>query len=375
MKRSCRLTMCVWVCSVLLVLPSWCSAKPKPYFPDLPGYKTLVCDLHTHTVFSDGTVWPTERIEEANREGLDAIALSDHIEHQPHSKDIPVNQERPYEIAAPKARQLNVLLIKGAEITKDTPPGHYNAILLDTIAPLDQPDVLDAVKAAAEQKAFVFWNHHTWKGLERGQWQDVQTTMYQNKWLHGMEVANGRTYYPLAHQWCLDKNLTMIGTSDIHGPSIDSVYTPQKHRTLTLVLAKERTTEAIGEALFAGRTLVWHDNRLIGRRPLLEAMYQACVTVLPMYYSRGDTGYFEIINRSFLDIELNRIGRHGPEHIRIPARSRIDVRIALAEIEHPHILSYAVANMLTAPETALTVDIEIALPEPVEPELDGLLTR
>lgn len=94
-----------------------------------------------------------------------------------------------------------------------------------------------------------------------------------------------------------------------------------------------------------------------------------------MYYSRGNTGYFEIINRSFLDIELNRIGQHGPEHIRIPARSRVDVRTALAENERPHILSYAVANMLTAPETPLTVDIEIALPEPVELELDEALTR
>ena len=46
--------------------------------PDLPGYLTLKCDLHIHTVFSDGLVWPTVRVEEAWREGLDAIAITDH---------------------------------------------------------------------------------------------------------------------------------------------------------------------------------------------------------------------------------------------------------------------------------------------------------
>ena len=43
--------------------------------PDLKGYQTLKCDFHIHTVFSDGLVWPTVRVDEAYREGLDAIAV------------------------------------------------------------------------------------------------------------------------------------------------------------------------------------------------------------------------------------------------------------------------------------------------------------
>ena len=46
-------------------------------FPDIPGYKTIVADFHTHTVFSDGLVWPTVRMDEAWREGIDAIAVTD----------------------------------------------------------------------------------------------------------------------------------------------------------------------------------------------------------------------------------------------------------------------------------------------------------
>ena len=37
-----------------------------------------ICDLHTHSVFSDGTWTPTQLIEEAERIGLSAIALTDH---------------------------------------------------------------------------------------------------------------------------------------------------------------------------------------------------------------------------------------------------------------------------------------------------------
>ena len=36
------------------------------------------CDLHTHSTFSDGTFTPTELVEEAERIGLGAIALTDH---------------------------------------------------------------------------------------------------------------------------------------------------------------------------------------------------------------------------------------------------------------------------------------------------------
>ena len=36
------------------------------------------CDLHTHSVFSDGSYTPTELIREAERIGLSAIALTDH---------------------------------------------------------------------------------------------------------------------------------------------------------------------------------------------------------------------------------------------------------------------------------------------------------
>lgn len=37
-----------------------------------------ICDLHTHTIYSDGTFTPTELVKHASEAGLSAIALTDH---------------------------------------------------------------------------------------------------------------------------------------------------------------------------------------------------------------------------------------------------------------------------------------------------------
>ena len=36
------------------------------------------CDLHTHSIYSDGSWTPAQLIDEAERIGLAAIALTDH---------------------------------------------------------------------------------------------------------------------------------------------------------------------------------------------------------------------------------------------------------------------------------------------------------
>src|SRR5574339_7361 len=86
-------------------------------FPDIPGYKTVKCDLHIHTVFSDGSVWPNIRVQEALLDGLDAISLTEHLEYQPHKADIPhPDRNRSYQIALEEAKDHNLIIIKGSEI-------------------------------------------------------------------------------------------------------------------------------------------------------------------------------------------------------------------------------------------------------------------
>ncbi|MEM1319198.1 MAG: PHP domain-containing protein [Bacteroidota bacterium] len=135
----------------------------KIQFPDIEGYKTLKCDLHIHTVFSDGYVWPSIRVEEAVRDGLDAISLTEHIEYQPWKANIShPDRNRSYEIAKKAAKPHGLVVIHGAEITRNMPPGHANALFITDANELMVKDSVEAYRRARKQGAFIFWNHPNW---------------------------------------------------------------------------------------------------------------------------------------------------------------------------------------------------------------------
>ncbi len=261
------------------LLPAQGNYRKEIVIPDFPGYITLKCDFHMHTVFSDGNVWPTVRVEEAWRDGLDAIALTDHIEYQPHSKDIPTNFNRPYEIAKPLGDKLGLIVIKGSEVTRKMPPGHLNAIFLKDADALKTDNWKDALKAAKEQGAFIFWNHPNWRGQQKdgiARWYDEHTYLLENGLINGIEVLNGYTYSPEAQDWGLEYNLTFMGDTDVHDPiSMEYNYAENERRPMTLVFAKGKSDEAIKEALFAGRTVVLYNDTLIGKNEYLLPLFDA----------------------------------------------------------------------------------------------------
>ncbi len=178
-------------------------ARIEPKIPDIPGYYTLKCDFHMHTVFSDGRVWPTIRAEEAWREGLDAFSITDHIEYRPFRDDVKGDHNRSHELALPVAKELGLILIKGSELLQKVPPGHFNALFLKDSNLLDREDYLECIGAAIQQEAFVFWNHPPFKQKDdQSTWHPQHTTAYEKGWLHGIEVVNGNNYFPEAHPWC-----------------------------------------------------------------------------------------------------------------------------------------------------------------------------
>ncbi|MEE9292924.1 MAG: PHP domain-containing protein, partial [Acidobacteriota bacterium] len=251
--------------------------------PDIPGYKTLKCDFHIHTVFSDGAVWPDVRSEEAWREGLDAIAITDHIEYQPHKQDLPTNHGRSYEIAKSHGDMLSVNVISGSEITRDMPPGHLNAIFMTEIQEVETDDWRDAVRIARSQGAFIFWNHPGWTGQQPdgvARWYPEHQELVDGDMLHGIEVVNEREYYPEAHRWCIQKNLTMLSNSDVHNPAnLDYEVRRGDHRPVTLVFSKDRRLSSIKEALFAHRTAVYSANMLIGDESFLRPIFTRSITI------------------------------------------------------------------------------------------------
>jgi hypothetical protein len=360
MNMKLRVILSVLILHLLLASLVIGDVRHEINIPDILDYKTLKCDLHMHTVFSDGLVWPIVRVDEAWRQGLDAISITDHIEYQPHKKDVPNSHNRPYEIAVSQAKQKNILLIRGAEITRDTPPGHFNAIFLDDIEPLDTKELLDAMKTGKKQNAFLFWNHPGWKPKARG-WFDIHTTLYENKLLHGIEVANGDSYYPDGHKWCLEKNLTMMGNSDAHEPFIECQASPENHRTMTLVFAKERTLDALKDALVNGRTAVWYKNQLIGRTEYLDAIFKAAVKIANPHHRQGNTVWFEIKNDSDIDIELVKAGANQKDILLLPANTEILMKTGIDRKKGQAKLSYIAKNFLVEPDKGLPVDITVSI--------------
>ena len=50
--------------------------------PGVNGYNAYKADLHIHSVYSDGDVTPEYRVREAWNDGLDVIAMTDHVEYR-----------------------------------------------------------------------------------------------------------------------------------------------------------------------------------------------------------------------------------------------------------------------------------------------------
>ena len=117
---------------LLSIFPLWIYAQDQPFFVAPEGQTIVSADLHIHTTFSDGSVWPNIRVSEALKEGLDLISITDHLEYQPHIKDLPnPNRNRSYDIAHGTASKSKLTVIRGAEITRSMPPGHINAVFIE----------------------------------------------------------------------------------------------------------------------------------------------------------------------------------------------------------------------------------------------------
>ena len=272
--------------------------------PDILGYKSLKCELHIHTVFSDGYIWPSYRVQEAWEDGLDAIALTDHIEYRPYIKE---DLNKPYELALPKAKELDILLIKGVEITKGMPPGHLNALFVEDANAIEDKDPLTSIQNAAKQGAFITWNHPGWKAqqFDTVRWWDIHTEIYNAKQLHGIEVVGYHgEYFPEALNWGNEKNLTLIGATDIHEPIRNEFSYPFEHRTMTIAFAKERTVESLKEALFAGRTVVYVRNMLMGRAEFLEPIFQQSISIKPAKIRHNKYVYLKVYNDSDVPYEF-----------------------------------------------------------------------
>ena len=340
----------------------------KITFPDIPGYKTLKCDLHQHTVFSDGSVWPDIRVQEALMDGLDAISLTEHLEYQPHKDDIPhPDRNRSYDIAIKEAANHDLVIIKGSEITPKMPPGHSNAIFISDPNKLLVDDSIQVFREAKKQGAFIFWNHPNWTPQRKdgmATLTDVHRLLIREKLLDGIEVVNDQTYSDEALQIALDNNLTIMGTSDIHKLIDWDFKVPQGgHRPLTLVFAKEKNEAGIKDALMSRRTVAVYKNLLIGRDEFLVPLIESSLKVSSAkYIGKYNVLGVEIENLSSIDITLqNQTGytlHNNNDVFVLKAGTKTIIEVKTIERKTEVALKFAVLSAANAPNKHPVITIK-----------------
>lgn len=267
----------------------------KIVVPDVEGFKVLKGDFHSHTIFSDGNVWPTERIVEAVENGFDAIAVTDHIEYRPKlgSENLKLADNNDFNIsnrlASAEAAKRKIIFVPGTEITKRTmPPGHLNALFVTDVNPIaaEVEDYRKMIDVAVSQGAFILWNHPGWQsksgGIEKGApilIHPPHKELIQAGKLHGIEVFNGREYYPIVSDWAEQYDLAIFANSDIHPTEWKQYGVQNPNRPVTLVLAREKTLESLKEGFFAKRTIAWANGMVWGREKWLKPLFAACIDI------------------------------------------------------------------------------------------------
>lgn len=346
-------------------------------FPDILGYKTLKCDFHMHTVFSDGTVWPTVRVEEAWQDGLDVIAITDHLGHHSKNRVDADNFNSNYEIAKPVADKLGLILVRGSEITTKTNYGHLNALFLKDIKQIDKENEIEDIKAAISQGAFITWNHPGKRQLnDIPVWNKEQDEIFQKGWLNGIEIINRDYYYPLAFTWAIDKKLTIFANSDVHQPiSFEYNYLKGEHRPMTLVFAKDTSLSSIKDALIQHRTLAYYKNLLYGQEEYLKALFNASIVVQNPVFSidaDSENDYFNHIriqNNSCFDFEIELSDADKilklTSSIILPANSVtvLDIKPVPRDIkgDKEYILKYKVKNMFKSADENIVIELPIKI--------------
>lgn len=348
-------------------------------FPDTQdGRVILAADLHTHSVFSDGAVWPSIRVEEAHRDGLSVLAVTEHLEYQPHKADIPnPDRNRSYGVAIESLvskKYTGLLIINGAEITRDQPYGHINAVFVDDANALLKSDPREAIEAAHAQGAFVFVNHPDWlpqrpDGVAR--LSDYQKQLIADGLLQGIEVANGTMDGLSEHalQIALDNNLTVLGNSDIHG-LVDWTHDAghDGRRPMTLVLAAGQSEAAFRTALFEGRTVAWYHDQLMGREENVQAVVSACLSLVAGPFNGKTTVLpVKIKNDCPVDFTLRNTGeqtfQNANDTITVEQKGETGVHVRMSRTVENIALNFEVLNTQIGYRKTLPISLTAIVPD------------
>ena len=315
------------------------SCRKEIILPQVNGYTVFKADLHTHTIFSDGRVAPNYRASEAWQDGLDVMAVTEHLENRscenwmveytqkynggkhkaainnnigskPLDKNgIMVDLNYPVEMAKKEGAIHGLLIIPGIEITRNgARVGHFNALFTTDNNAIHDPDPVQAVRNAKAQGALVMHNHPGWRRTNLVP-TETEATLYAEGLVDGIEVVNTDEFYPAIIDRARENNYFIAANSDIHGSTALDFRLQGYDRPMTLIFAKEKTLESIREAFEARRTLAYGFNTLSGDEQLLKDFFAAGMKVSIIRTSSRSV-HLAVTNMTSIPYLLTRAGEN-----------------------------------------------------------------
>lgn len=288
-------------------------SRTEIIIPQVNGMNFYKADLHIHTIYSDGDVTPDMRVLEAWYDGLDIIAITDHMEYRrieremlqymdryvredlrekgavntnimrqgPDSVGVLVDFNVAYKSAARKAKDYGLLVVRGVEVTRKH-NGDYNALFTTDNNAIYDPSLEQTLRNARAQGAFIVHNHPDYDANTANNITQIANSLYEKGLIDGVEVANGRKTWAYLYTYAVSGGYTPMANSDAHeyiywkyGRPGD--YEIPRYRNMNLILAGSLTENDIHEALKAGNTIAYSNNNLIGKADLLEALFEASI--------------------------------------------------------------------------------------------------
>ena len=279
--------------------------------PQVDGLNCYTAELHAHTIFSDGELTPEERVKEAWCDGLDILAMTDHIETRRHERDFlkflkgyspdkkgfePINTRVSRGVHADErgivsdlnfstelARKAAVsypelTIIKGAEISREPVHiGHYCALFTKDNNAIYSRDDAQAIRNARAQGALITHNHPGWERTTCDM-SEFHKKIYAEGLIDGVEVSNGASFYPEMVARAIEHKLYMVSATDIHAATSNVYGKHSFYRDMTLIFAKDKSEKSLRKALLSQKTLGYCGGNIIGEKSLLAKFFQASVT-------------------------------------------------------------------------------------------------
>ena len=306
--------------------------------PEVGGYTVYKADLHTHSIYSDGDCTPEFRVREAWYDGLDVLAITEHVEYRRHEGKMlnflkgyvpegtePVNYNIiakpadeqgirsdlnfPVKLAQETAAKYGITIIPGAEITREPIAyGHYNALFTTDNNAIYAADALHRCATPGAGSA----GDAQPPGLapQKPRTPRIRGRAYGEGLIDGIEIMNGGEFYPKAISRAHTKNLFVSANTDIHDSATETYRAQGHRRNMTLIFAKENTLEALREAIEARRTLAYSFGTIAGDEQLLKDLFTASVRTSVLHTDAKGRRTVSLTNNSSVQYVLRLPGQN-----------------------------------------------------------------